>query len=54
MNTVELETIREILAEDGCSNLEEWLEEHGDDIPQVGICSICGDHDNDVDPDTAG
>lgn len=54
MNAVQQQAIREILEEEGCANLEEWLEQHGDDIPQVGICSVCGDHDNDCDPDTVG
>jgi len=54
MNKVVSESVHIIVSESGCETLGEWLSLHGDDIPQVGICSNCGLYEHDADPDTSG
>jgi len=54
MNPLQAAALRALLQETGCASLAEWLDRHGDDLPQVGICRECGWYDWDCDPDTHG
>lgn len=52
MNRVQREAFRELLHAEGYPSGLDWLQDHFDEIPQLGICGNCGHCAWTCDPDT--